>query len=91
MKILMLLLMAGCTTTPLTEEQEIEREYQFEQEYQEWIMCRKVYDKVNTPWFSHWHMTARVKNGKARPRRWDIRNDLFINNCDYILRRIGYK
>jgi hypothetical protein len=89
MKLLMLLLLSSCATQPMTEDERMALEYKHEQTFEAWNLCRDVYKQNGTTWYSEWHMTSHHLKGKVRPRIWDMRSDLGINNCHYIFRRIG--
>ena len=59
------------------EEAEVERADQ-------WRICKKIYKEASKPYLSH-----HIHNKGNRHSDWDVRDDLFDNNCRMILKNAG--
>ena len=88
MRFLILLILVGCATQ-LTESEQIDREYKLQTTFEEWKFCQKIYAKAGVVWYSTRHRSSRRKD--IRPSYLDMRMDMGWNNCDTILRKVGYK
>lgn len=76
-----LLLLVGCAET-LTQE---EREYKNVENALKWDRCQEIYNELGKP------TVSRHIHGKTRKHRPDeIREDLMLNNCHQILKRMGW-
>lgn len=85
------LLIAGCTTTPLTEDERFEREYRDAVTYQEWLDCQHVIRDSGGMWVTDFHITRRMERGLQIPNYMNMRADLARNHCHRILRAAGYR
>ena len=83
MRLLIVLLLAGCSSlTPLEKE---ERDYDRAIDAEKWFECKKIYRDIGKPTFS------RHRHQKGRTHRPDeVKEDLWDNNCGPILKRIGW-
>lgn len=88
MRLLLLLLIAGCT--PLTEQQRWEREYEHRLTFEKWQFCRKAYSQNNIIWFSSFSIDERRIARGRMPNRFDMKYDMTVNGCGPLLRANGY-
>ena len=64
------------------EEHLQERETSLVEQADQWRMCQKIYKRAGRPWYSkHDHI--------GRHDTWEIREDLWANNCRRILEQMG--
>ena len=73
-------LMACSPATPLTWEQEYNRQV----DLQNWVFCAAIYEAYGQPTYHDGHSHS---NGKWR--HYYVKDDLFTNNCRSILKRNG--
>ena len=86
-KLIPLLLIVGCSTTPITME---EREYKHVEMYQAWQLCKKVYLRSNASFVSQFTSTVAIQRGLKMPHADDMRRDMIANRCHLILRKYGH-
>ena len=81
-----LVLIFGCASEPLTEEEEFERDYKRGMEVENWVRCEQIYANAGKPTMHMDHIHTK----HSRIRRWMIHRDLFTNHCRYLLGREGW-
>ena len=91
MRLLLLLLLTGCSVQPLTEAERFEREYKLEQTFREWKACREVYSRAGVVWVSSFQWDERRERAGRRPLSLDMRYDMARHHCSRVLREVGYK
>jgi len=75
MKLLALLFLVGCSTTPMTEREKEMREWKRGIDRENWINCQKV---VSRTWhINHSHNRPHTSMMEA----FNIRSDLVTNGC----------
>ena len=78
---LSLILLAGCASSPLSEDEQFKRDWKHAMERENWAACERAYEQVGKATL-HWDHTHR-KHRKIY--QWMIKRDLADNNCHYIL------
>lgn len=83
-KLLPVLLIVGCSSTPMTMD---EREYERVEMFQAWHLCKKIYERSNASFVSHFTSTVALRRGLEVPYTTDMRRDMIANRCHVILRK----
>lgn len=78
--LLLFAVISGCAT-PLTEEQLEERAYRHNEALTKWETCERVYNQMNVPTIHKDHQHRRG----YKTRSWDVKDDLWRNNCHRML------
>ena len=73
------LIVLGCSSNPLTEEQEYNRQI----DLQNWLLCEAVYESSGRPTI-HYNHTHRNLRGNSLA--YAVKQDLIDNSCRMILR-----
>ena len=80
MRVLLLLLLVGCSLTPEQKERQQEMMYI---DLENWAMCEQVYEKAGKPTWHFGHTHSRPLGGVVL--RDALRSDLSTNKCHWIL------
>jgi hypothetical protein len=80
-----ILILCGCASKPLTEEQIEEREWNRAMDRENWALCEQLYKQAGKPTYHIDHSHSKGV-GKSRNRHWWIESDLLTNQCRRVLR-----
>jgi hypothetical protein len=75
MRVLLLLLLAGCATV------DEDTEYRDAENANKWAECQRIYRDLGAPTVSHHHH----QRGRSH-KSWEIREDLVLNQCSTLVR-----
>ena len=67
-----------------------ERVYRHAETYDEWLYCKRVYDRSDAIWASQFRMTTAIQQGLEMPAFDEMRRDMLVNRCHSVLRKVGY-
>lgn len=79
------ILFCGCAQVPLTEKEQLDRDYKMQLIYDKWIECREAYRLGRIAWRQTFHMRLDVERGKAMPKYHEMNFDLAGNGCESIV------
>ena len=85
-KLLLLMLLVGCSS--MTAE---EKKYRYVEIYNEWQICRNVYEQSDAIFLSQLRSTSAIESGRKMPPVDKMRRDLIANKCHAVLTKVGYK
>ena len=75
------ILLCGCSSVPLTEEEQLDQDYKMQLIYDKWIECKAIYKANQYIWNSTFYMWPGVRKGKTMPKYHEMSFDLGDNGC----------
>jgi len=83
----LMLLMVGCASAPLTEDEQYEREDRIVQDSMVWKLCQRHYSNAGRPTLHKGHRHDRRSKSAGRRTR-EMRDDIATNGCRRIFEQI---
>lgn len=78
---LSLILLTGCASAPLTDDEQFAREYKLAMAIENWAACERIYANAGKPTIHMDHMHTR----HLPDQRWMLARDLSMNHCRFLL------